>query len=52
MTTRLFTLFCSIYTVRSQTESLVPRVYAPGQYTVEAGPNKPDRIIAKSVVVS
>lgn len=41
-----------LYTVRSQTESFQPRVYAPGKYTVKAGQNKPDTIIAKDIEVS
>jgi hypothetical protein len=40
-----------LYTVRSQTESFKPRVYAPGKYTVKAGKDKPDAVIAKGVVV-
>jgi len=46
MTTRLFTLYCSTHTLRSQTESFVPRVYAPGRYTVKEGQNKPDMVVA------
>jgi len=41
-----------LYTVRSQTESFQPRVYAPGKYTVKAGQNKPDTMIAKHIEVS
>ena len=41
-----------LYTVRSQTESFQPRVYAPGKYTVKAGQNKPDTMIAKDIEVS
>jgi hypothetical protein len=40
-----------LYTVRSQTESFKPRVYAPGKYTVKAGLDKPDTVIAKAVQV-
>ncbi len=40
-----------LYTVRSQTESFVPRVYAPGLYTIKAGQDKPDTLIAKGVAV-
>lgn len=38
-----------LYTVRSKTESFKPRVYAPGKYTVKAGREKPDTVIAKGV---
>ena len=41
-----------LYTVRSQTESFVPRVYAPGKYTVKAGQDKPNTVIAKGVEVT
>jgi hypothetical protein len=41
-----------LYTVRSQTESFRPRVYAPGKYTVKAGKDKPDAVVAKGVVVT
>ena len=41
-----------LYTVRSQTESFKPRVYAPGKYTVKAGRDKPDTVVAKSVEVA
>jgi hypothetical protein len=41
-----------LYTVRSQTESFKPRVYAPGKYTVKAGKDKPDTVIAKGVEVA
>jgi hypothetical protein len=40
-----------LYTVRSQTPSFTPRVYAPGKYTVKAGKDKPDAVIAEAVVV-
>ena len=40
-----------LYTVRSQTESFVPRVYAPGRYTVRAGQDRPDTVVAKAVLV-
>ena len=40
-----------LYTVRSQTESFIPRVYAPGNYTVKAGTDKPDAVVAKAVRV-
>lgn len=38
-----------LYTVRSKTGSFKPRVYAPGRYTVKAGKDKPDTLIAKGV---
>ena len=38
-----------LYTVRSQTPSFTPRVYAPGKYTVKAGQDKPDTVVAKGV---
>lgn len=41
-----------LYTVRSQTPSFTPRVYAPGKYTVKAGKDKPDAVVAKAVAVS
>ncbi len=41
-----------LYTVRSQTESFTPRVYAPGPYTVKAGKDKPDTVVAKGVEVA
>ena len=40
-----------LYTVRSQTESFVPRVYAPGRYTVMAGKDRPDTVVAKAMLV-
>lgn len=40
-----------LYTVRSQSESFVPRVYAPGKYTVKAGKDKPDTVVAQGVEV-
>jgi hypothetical protein len=39
-----------LYTVRAQTESFTPRVYAPGKYTVKAGKDKPDTVVAKGVL--
>ncbi len=39
-----------LYTVRAQTESFIPRVYAPGIYTVKAGKDKPDTVVAKGVL--
>jgi hypothetical protein len=41
-----------LYTVRSQTESFVPRVYAPGKYTIKAGKDKPDTVVAMGVEVT
>ena len=41
-----------LYTVRSQTESFAPRVYAPGKYTVKVGKDKPGTVIAKGVEVA
>jgi hypothetical protein len=41
-----------VYTVRSQTESFKPRVYAPGKYTIKAGKDKPDTVVAKGVEAS
>ena len=41
-----------LYTVRSHTERFVPRVYAPGKYTVKAGTDKPDKVLAKGVEVA
>lgn len=40
-----------LYTVRSQTESFNPRVYAPGKYTIKAGKDKPDILIAKNIAI-
>jgi hypothetical protein len=40
-----------LYTVRAQTESFTPRVYAPGKYTIKAGRDKPDTVVAKGVEV-
>ena len=40
-----------LYTVRSRTPSFTPRVYAPGKYTVKAGKDKPDAVVAKAVEV-
>lgn len=41
-----------LYTVRSQSASFAPRVYAPGKYTVKAGKDRPDQVVAKGVVVA
>ncbi len=41
-----------LYTVRSQGASFTPRVYAPGKYTVKAGKDKPDTVVAKAVEVT
>ena len=40
-----------LYTVRSLTESFKPRVYGPGKYTVKAGKDKPDAVIASGIQV-
>ena len=40
-----------LYTVRSQTESFEPRVYAPGKYTVKAGKDKPDTVVGSGLEV-
>ena len=34
-------------TVRAQTETFTPRVYAPGKHTVKVGKDKPDTLVAK-----
>jgi hypothetical protein len=41
-----------LYTVRSQTESFKPRVYAPGKYTVKAGKDKADTVVHEGLVVA
>jgi hypothetical protein len=41
-----------LYTVRSQTQSFSPRVYGPGKYTVKAGKDKPDTVVAAAVHVA
>jgi hypothetical protein len=38
-----------LYTVRSHTASFTPRVYAPGKYTVKAGKDQPDTVVAMGV---
>ncbi|MEK0449839.1 MAG: hypothetical protein RL088_2107 [Verrucomicrobiota bacterium] len=38
-----------LYTVRSQSATFTPRVYAPGKYTVKAGKDKPDTVVAQGV---
>ncbi len=40
-----------LYTVRSQTESFKPRVYAPGKYTIKAGKDKPDTVVSSGLEV-
>lgn len=40
-----------LYTVRSKTGSFRPRVYAAGRYTIKAGKDKPDTIIASGIQV-
>jgi hypothetical protein len=37
------------YTVRTQGDTFTPRVYAPGKYTIKAGKDKPDTVVAKGV---
>ena len=41
-----------LYTVRSQAVSFTPRVYAPGKYTVKAGKDKPNTVVAKGIGVA
>ncbi len=41
-----------LYTVRSQTESFKPRVYAPGKYTIKAGKDKPDTVVSSGLEVA
>jgi len=40
-----------LYTVRAQSDTFTPRVYAPGKYTIKAGKDKPDTIVAHGVAV-
>jgi hypothetical protein len=40
-----------LYTVRAAGGTFTPRVYAPGKYTVKAGKDKPDTVVAKGVEV-
>jgi hypothetical protein len=40
-----------LYTVRSQTQGFRPRVYAPGKYTIKAGKDKPDAVVAAAIHV-
>jgi hypothetical protein len=39
-----------LYTVRAQTGSFTPRVYAPGKYTVKAGKDKPNTVVMRGVL--
>jgi len=41
-----------LYTVRSQTSSFKPRVYAQGKYTVNIGRNKPDEKTLKGLEIT
>jgi hypothetical protein len=41
-----------LYTVRAAGDTFTPRVNAPGKYTVKAGKDKPDAVVAKSVEVA
>jgi hypothetical protein len=38
-----------LYTVRAAGDTFTPRIYAPGKYTVKAGKDKPDAVVAKGV---
>jgi 3',5'-cyclic AMP phosphodiesterase CpdA len=38
-----------LYTVRSVEASFTPRVYAPGTYTIKAGRDRPDTVVARGV---
>jgi hypothetical protein len=40
-----------LYTVRSQTDTFTPRVYAPGKYTVKVGKDKPDTTVVQGLAV-
>jgi hypothetical protein len=40
-----------LYTVRAAGDTFTPRVYAPGKYTVKAGKDKPDTVVAQGVEV-
>jgi hypothetical protein len=40
-----------LYTVRAVGDTFTPRVYAPGKYTVKAGKDRPDAVVAQGVVV-
>ncbi len=40
-----------LYNVRTQTKNFAPRLYAPGKYTVKAGKDKPDTVVATGVEV-
>ena len=38
-----------LYTVRANGASFTPRVYAPGTYTIKAGRDRPDTVVARGV---
>jgi hypothetical protein len=38
--------------IRSASDTFTPRVYAPGKYTVKAGKDRPDAVVAKAVEVA
>lgn len=40
-----------LYTVRAQSDTFTPRVYAPGKYTIKVGKDKPDTVVAQGVAV-
>jgi hypothetical protein len=40
-----------LYTVRAVRDTFTPRVYAPGKYTVKAGKDRPDTVVAQGVEV-
>jgi len=41
-----------IYTLRATEASFTPRVYAPGTYTIKAGRDRPDTVVARGVLVA
>jgi hypothetical protein len=41
-----------LYTVRSLTETFTPRVYAPGKYTIKAGKDRADAVVASGIEIS
>jgi hypothetical protein len=43
---------CTVAWIRSASDTFTPRVYAPGKYTVKAGKDKPDTVVAKAVEVA
>jgi hypothetical protein len=40
-----------LYTVRASRDTFTPRVYAPGKYTVKAGKDRLDAVVAQGVEV-